>query len=213
MHKFGFISHTIEMNDLKAYAPSLLNKSPIQCKKMLRSLPAKIITRMKNLVSLQGHMVEGIIATTWLLPEQYLELSNGAVLKKIIDAARLLEKEGATIIGLGGYNSIVPAGSGRIVARNCRVGLTNGNSYTIQTAMDGVENALAYLSKDKSSMNVVVVGATGSIGSVITEIVATQPYNKILICGRNPVRLEGKAKKIEKQFNRRIQSHIPHPFS
>lgn len=204
MNKFGFISHTIELSDLRDYAPALLKKPPAQCKKTLRSLPAKVITRITDVRSAAGAKVEGAVATTWLLPEQYLEMPNNMVLKKILDAARLLQKEGATIIGLGGFNSIVPAGAGRIVARNIRVGVTNGNSFTIISAIDAVDRALAHFSRPKEQVDLVIVGASGSIGSVITEIVAQQPYKKITICGRNRARLEGKAKKIQEHYQRAV---------
>lgn len=201
MKKFGFIGHIGKLEELKKDASHIYNMPTEQCKKTLEGLPASKVMRISNIRSKSGEVAEGILASTWLLPEQYLTLPKHKVQKKILDAARLLEREGATMIGLGGYNSIVPPGSGRIISKNCQVGVTNGNTFTISASIDAVNKAIELFNYRKDDLTVAIIGATGSIGSVITELIMKESFNKVIICARNEVRLQGKAKKLKELYD------------
>ncbi|MBN2535552.1 MAG: hypothetical protein JXB88_21920 [Spirochaetales bacterium] len=209
-NKFAFITHTIEIDDLKKSAPTIYNKGRKSAERMVEKLPPKMISHISDLKSIAGSCAEGWIISTWLFPNQYLTLSSSFVLKKILDAARLAEKLGAKIVGLGGYNSIVPTGSGLSVARNTRIGVTNGNSYTIATAIEGVLLAAEKMEYALPEMDIAVIGATGSIGSVISEMIAKKNIKSLTLVARNLDRLHGRAKKIVAATNRncRVSTNI-----
>lgn len=190
--KFGFISHTFEHKNLKGVAPSLYRKSVEVAEKSMESLPPKETCRVIKLNSLQGASVEGIVVTTWLYPRQYFAMPATSVFQKILDSVRITEREGARIVGLGGYNSIVPPGAGLRVARNSRIGITNGNSYTIILAVEGTKAAVQRAGLRFSDLAVAVIGATGSVGGVISELVAMDKPGALHLVARNEARLRGR---------------------
>ena len=195
---FGFIVHLFEEENLRELAPSLYKKEKKIIEKGLLKMPPQKIAEVKDIVSPEGVQINGVLVTTWLFPEQYFTLPESVVFKRILDAVRIAEQAGAKIVGLGGYNSIVPVGAGLRIARNSRVGITNGNSYTIITSLEAIKQAVYKMGLKLSDLSVLVLGATGSIGSVISELMAMEKPGKLTLAARNTIRLEGRAKTIFK---------------
>ncbi len=198
INKFGFLAHTFEFENLRSTAPSIYKKGFERAEQNLRSIAPREMCRVVKLISKQGIEVEGIIATTWLLSSQYFSLSQNEVYQKIIAAVKICEKAGAKIVGLGGYNSIVPPGSGIRVSRDSRIGVTNGNTYTIITSLEAVRLALAKSKVTMNSVRVAILGATGSIGSVLAELFAIDKPVELILVSRNAERLQGRARSIQK---------------
>jgi len=99
-----------------------------------------------------------------------------AELKMAVDVA---QRNGAQIIGLGGYTSVVCQG-GRLLT-NAGVPLTTGNSFTTLSAIDAVGEASKKLMLSLERATVSVIGAGGSIGSAATRLLASQVGELILV--------------------------------
>jgi len=196
MDTFGFITHTFEHANLRGVAPALYRRGVEVAEKSMESLPPRETCRVVELRSALGVKVEGVVVTTWLYPRQFLAMPANIVLQKILDAVRVAEREGARIVGLGGYNSIVPPGSGLRVARNSRIGVTNGNSYTILLAVEGTKEAVRKAGLRMEELSVAVIGATGSVGGVISELVARERPAALVLVARNVARLQGRAEAV-----------------
>jgi len=67
-----------------------------------------------------------------MTPKMMMQDQDYAV-KQIIKAGKLLEKQGAQIMGLGAYTSVVKD-AGISIAKALDIGVTTGNSYTAYTA-------------------------------------------------------------------------------
>lgn len=121
------------------------------------------------------------------LPERY-------VLNKIIQGGRLAEKLGAKIFGLGAFTKVI-GDAGITVAKHLKIPVTTGNSYTVATAVQAAREAARIMGHDLKKANVVILGATGSIGRVCALMLARET-RAMTLAARNERKLEELAAKI-----------------
>jgi fatty aldehyde-generating acyl-ACP reductase len=123
------------------------------------------------------------------MPESY-------VIDKIIKAGKVAEKLGAEIVGLGAFTSVV-GDAGITIAKNLNIAVTTGNSYTVATALEGARQAAKTMGIELERANVLILGATGSIGSACAQILARE-VRYLTLAARDEVKLEKLAKQILK---------------
>jgi predicted amino acid dehydrogenase len=105
------------------------------------------------------------------------------VYDRIVECAELAEREGAKIIGLGAFSSVVGDG-GITIAQRSRIAVTTGNSYTVATAIEGTLQAAELLEIPLAGSVLAVVGATGSIGKTCARILAPK-FAETIVIGRD----------------------------
>ena len=93
--------------------------------------------------------------------------------QSIVDAARLAEAKGASVIGLGAYTASLSRG-GIDVAEATNLRVTTGRLYTAKTVTTIMWDALVALDKDATQARISIVGAGGSIGSGCAQILASK---------------------------------------
>jgi len=98
-----------------------------------------------------------------------------------VEAARML---GCTVVGLGGYTSIVSNG-GRSLVEDELV-LTNGNSLTVAAAHEAILRVAKAIGLDLRTCLLGVVGGAGNVGAALAELGADE-VGKILLIGRRDV--------------------------
>jgi fatty aldehyde-generating acyl-ACP reductase len=130
-----------------------------------------VVSRIRHVRSRLGTEVEGCFIACPLLPRQMLDMEPAVVTDRIIAAARLAERLGARIVGLGGYTSVV-GDKGLTVARNLDIAVTSGNSLTAWAAIEAIRRAAAAHDLDIAGERLAVIGATGSIGSLCSRRLA-----------------------------------------
>jgi predicted amino acid dehydrogenase len=86
--------------------------------------------------------------------------------------------------------------AGVTVARNLNIATTTGNSYTVALAVQGVLEAAHRMDISSASASAAVVGATGSIGAVCSEMLARSVAH-ILLVGRRTERLAQVRRRVE----------------
>ena len=114
-----------------------------------------------------------------------------AVYEKLIYCSEVAKSEGAEIMGLGAFTSVVGDG-GVTVAKHSPIAITTGNSYTIATSIQGALKACAMIGIEPENSNLAVVGATGSIGRTCAKILSPQ-FQKTVCVGRDQVRTQAVA--------------------
>lgn len=191
---FAFIIHPIEAQDVarkfsfaKGLPPSILEKAA----NLLPPLKASHITGVR---SATGATTEGWFVACPLTSRLMMTLPEDYVIGKIIKSVHLAEKLGAKIVGLGAFTSVV-GDAGITVARHANIAVTSGNSYTVATALEGIERAAGIMGVAMDRAEVVVVGATGSIGSACARILARK-VKYLTLVGRNQPKLERLAEHI-----------------
>ncbi len=195
MNQFGFLIHPLGMQDVVRYAPSARGKREALVSKILEWMPpykASTITGVRSRAS--GQSIEGSFITIPLLPRQFIEKERAWVLERVIQGALLAQEQGARMVGLGGYSSVVGEG-GKAVAQILEVGVTSGNSYTVATAMDATLQAARAMELDMSRCKVAVVGATGAIGTVCSRLLARQ-VDRLSLVARSLSRLQQLAERV-----------------
>lgn len=184
MDTFAFILHPLKIRDIArkfGFAKNLPEKWLESAFCRLPALKVSEITGVRSAAT--GKEVKGWFVACPLTSRQMLELPEPYVLKKIIQAAKKAEELGAQIVGLGAFTSVV-ADAGISVDRAVNIPVTTGNSYTVATALIGIEHAAQLLGKELRGTNVAVLGASGSIGKACARIMARRGHDVTLVARR-----------------------------
>lgn len=198
MDKYAFIAHPVKREDILDYYP-LVRLMPFLVKRynfkdIARKLPIRKFLDLNMRVSLTGKFVSGMGINCPLFPEDFVKLEEKIVLAKIKQACLLAQRQGAGIIGLGGFTSIV-GNEGEVLAKEIDAGITSGNTYTAYLTLEGIFKAAQMLGVNLSSSTAAVIGATGDIGSICTKVLAKR-VKRINLVARNEARLEEFAQQI-----------------
>ena len=194
MTRFAFIVHPLTPKDaakkypIARYVPDkwiewfLLRKHPV------------LMSQIKGIRSLTGATTEGWFIGCPLTPKQMMGLPVDIVYKRIIECTEMAADFGAEIIGLGAFTSVVGDG-GITVAKNSRIAVTTGNSYTVATAIEGTLHACSLLDMDLKHSTLAVVGATGSIGKTCATMLGRQ-FGRTILVGRDLERTKAVAEQV-----------------
>lgn len=172
MGDFGFIIHPIELDDVFRKLKFMRNWPVPVVETVVRALPPFKVSEIRGIRSRHSE-ASGYFVTCPLTSKQMVALPEAQVIKKIIKAGKVAEKLGAKIVGLGAMTSVV-GDAGVTVAKNLNIAVTTGNSYTVATALQGTKKAAELMDIDMDQAEVLVVGATGSIGSVCARVLARE---------------------------------------
>ncbi len=168
---FAFILHPLELFDMQRkyklfrYLPDFAGNA------VLRRLPPFFLAQSAPIRSPYG-CAQGSFYVCPLTARQMLAEPERA-LKKIIRTARLAEKRGAKLIGLGAFTSVV-GDAGVSVAKAVNVPVTTGNTYTTAIALDSVAKAAQCMGHTLEEANLLILGASGSIGAACAWCMADE---------------------------------------
>ena len=195
MEKFAFIVHPLTAKDFSRKFPIASNWSDGFVESLMKYIPPFTVS---HITGIQSHCAaaEGWFIGCPLTSRQMVEMSEGKVMKKIIQAGRIAEKLGAKVVGLGAFTSVV-GDAGYTIANNLNIAVTTGNSYTVASALEGVRLAAKLMGKSLERSNVVILGATGSVGAACAQVIAREARYLTLVA-RNEARLEKVAGQILK---------------
>jgi len=197
--KFAFVIHPLRTsliaNDPRfrwtRYLP------PRLVERAAAHIPPLYLSRIRGIRSAAtGEEVEGILLTLGATPREMLRRPPGFTYRRLIHAARMAEKMGARIMGLGAFTSVV-GDAGITVAQKSDIGITSGNSLTVAATLEAAKQAVLLMKGGRPDrVRAVVIGATGSIGSVCARLLAQAVRDVVLIAPR-PERLLALKQQIE----------------
>ncbi len=191
MDAFAFIIHPLDPKaDVARKYPLLARLLPARAIHFFsRYWPPLVLSRVTGLRSAAtGREVEGWLLACPLTARRMIELPPRVVYQKIVQTGRLAERLGARLIGLGAYTSVVGDG-GVTVARQLDIPVTTGDSYTVTLVVQSLLEAARQVGIVAQEACLAVVGASGAIGSVCTELLAGQ-VGELILVGRDVARLE-----------------------
>jgi len=192
VHRFAFVIHPIKPKDAARKYPIAQYMPDWLIEKFYGRKKPFIGSYIKGIESKTGEKTEGLFIICPLTPDMMLhKLPLEAVYEKLIYCSELAKSEGAEIMGLGAFTSVVGDG-GITVAKNSPIAITTGNSYTIATAIQGALKACAQIGIDPSTATLAVVGATGSIGRTCARMLSPHFQHTIAV-GRDRERTEAVA--------------------
>lgn len=143
-----------------------------------------------------GQVVEGQLYTLGATPRQMMRKDPSFTYRRLEKVTRDAQKRGARIVGLGAFTSVI-GDAGVTVAENSDIAVTSGNSLTVAATLETAKQAVIKLgARDLTRGNAMVIGATGSIGSVCSRLLA-QALGGVTLVAPRPERLIALKKQIE----------------
>ncbi len=198
MDNFAFIIHPIDpKRDVGRKYPLLGKILPTALVHFLSGYwPPVYISHITGIRSAAtGKEIEGWFVACPYTPQRMMTLPVKKVYNKIVQTGRLAERLGARLLGLGAFTSVV-GDAGLTISRQLNIPVTTGDSYTVAVAVMAVKEAARRLGIDLGQAPVAIVGASGAIGSVCAELLATEAQELILI-GRRLERLQEVTARVE----------------
>ena len=209
LEKFGFIIHPLDWQDIERKFPYAAKVPPGWLEKACCFMPPIVASHITGIRSSTGLEAEGWFIGLTLTPHVMLEkLPTEKVIKKIVAAGRKAAECGAKIVGLGAFTAVV-GDAGISVARQLDIAVTTGNTYTVATALQGLDYAARAMEIDLKSLPISVLGASGSIGKACARLLAGRGFDVTLVA-RDKKKLERTAALIleESGVSVRVQTDL-----
>jgi len=200
--RFAFVVHPLVYDQLKQH-PVLRMLDRIMPSAWLEELAPlvvvpPIIGTVKDIVSATGARARGYIYAIPSTPRIMLKYPPEWTYRRIIQITRHAERLGAGIVGLGAFASVV-GDAGVTVARRSRIGITTGNSFTVAVTIRTLARAADLMGIELGRATACVIGATGSIGSIICHLLASEVRALMLVSPR-PERLLSLSNHLRERF-------------
>ncbi|MCG8536369.1 MAG: dehydrogenase [Pseudomonadales bacterium] len=182
--RFAFVIHPLSQQyfrnaakpmDLvaKVSPPVIMNT----LEKIIAYAPPFVYSRVTGIESPSGAKAEGWLITVGGTPKEIMAHSPEFTYRRLLAAADMAKRMGAQIMGLGAFTKVV-GDAGATVAKRAPLPITTGNSYSASGALWAAHDAVNKLglvsinANGKMAGKAMVVGATGSIGSVCARLLA-----------------------------------------
>ncbi|MFC1699729.1 SRPBCC family protein [Candidatus Omnitrophota bacterium] len=187
--KFAFMVHPydLEVIDIQFNEPACRTKRKWFLEKMFEYTPPFDCAHVTGVHSLTGKKIEGELIYFPFLPKQILTMDSSFIFERVVEAAKIAESTGAKILGLGAYT----AGVGRkgvFVAKALNIPVTTGTSYTIAIGIEATLKAAGEMGINLKQAKVVIIGATGAVGGVFSQILA-EKVSRLTLVARNENKL------------------------
>ncbi|MBX3095454.1 MAG: hypothetical protein KF812_01195, partial [Fimbriimonadaceae bacterium] len=189
MNRFAFVLHPISVKDTARKYPIAKYLPDSWVESAMAKMSPRLVSEITGITGKNGSEASGVFIGLPLTPRQMIEtLPLERVYDRIVQCAELAHREGAKIIGLGAFTSVVGDG-GITVANRSPIAVTTGNSYTVATAIQGTLKACELLGINLEEAHLAVVGATGSIGKTCATLLSPS-FARTYLVGRDQARTE-----------------------
>ncbi len=193
IRRFAFVVHPLSQEYIKkGYPfPKATPKFIMDGVETLAAyLPPMVYCKMSNIISPTGAEAEGWLISVGGTPKEMLSHSPEFTYRRLLHAAKIAEGMGAQLMGLGAFTKVV-GDAGITVARRASIPITTGNSYSASGALWAATDAMRRMGLIKAAKGskkvpakTMVIGATGSIGSVSARLLA-MAFDEVVIAGRD----------------------------
>ena len=184
INRFAFVIHPVSFDYIRKHpgfrwARFLPDRFVEWCAAYLPPLYVSRITGARSPIT--GQRVEGYLYSLGATPRQMLSHGEHFTYRRLSKVARLAERRGARIMGLGAFTSVI-GDAGISVARESDIAVTSGNSLTVAATLEAAKRGIMMMgATDLTKGKVMIVGATGSIGAVCARLIARAIRDVVLI--------------------------------
>ncbi|MTI94905.1 MAG: aminotransferase class III-fold pyridoxal phosphate-dependent enzyme [Firmicutes bacterium] len=209
--KFAFLLHPLAANSFSEFDASLGQLKPEQLDVLIQDWQSELSPFVIGEAPIQS--AAGVSATCQFInipatAKQLMEMNPEASLALVRQGVELAREQGAELVGLGAFTSVVTWGGMRV--RDVGVPLTTGNSYTVATAGEAVLQALERLGILPQRTTAAVVGASGSIGSALSHLLAESVGHLVLLGNpSNPQRSRQRLQAVADSICRHLLTEAP----
>jgi predicted amino acid dehydrogenase len=158
----------------------------------LRRLPLAPVTMAS--VQIGGERVGHVVLVPFGARHLLSNVEEGRRrVSRAVDRAAAL---GADVVGLGALTATVTAG-GNTLRERTDIAVTNGNAFTAAIVEDQIRMLLPHVRSGASRPHVAIVGASGSVGTAVTKLLARDSAGaRLTLIARTAPRLEALAASI-----------------
>ena len=184
VNKFAFVIHPLHIGQIHQsprfrwtrFLPDRLVES------LAAHLPPARVSRITGATSpVTGQRVEGQLIALGATPREMMRRDAAFTYRRLAQAARMAERDGARIMGLGAFTSVV-GDAGLTVAQKSPIAITSGNSLTVVATLEAAKQAAVRMGlRDLARGRAMIIGATGSIGSVCARMIAQAVQDVVLV--------------------------------
>jgi len=199
IRRFAFVIHPLSQEFIRKGFPIPKGTPKFVMDKvetLAAHMPPMVYCKMENIISPSGAEAEGWLISVGGTPKEMLSHSPEFTYRRLLQAAKIAEKLGAQIMGLGAFTKVV-GDAGVTVARRASIPITTGNSYSASGALWAAADAMKRMGlvqrpgpgEKRIKAKTMVIGASGSIGSVSARLLA-MAFDEVVIAGRDMKKLE-----------------------
>ncbi|MEI7726385.1 MAG: aminotransferase class III-fold pyridoxal phosphate-dependent enzyme [Bacteroidota bacterium] len=203
--KVAFMAHFVDpVNELRMLEPDLCRASDTGLRILFNRM--QLLMEMKPFRLIANNLFNGRIHFSfYVLPVDSAELEylhksgkTRRVISKIQETVNLAASDGAEIISLGGYTSILTC-NGMSLAEPAGCRIITGNTLTAASGLTNLRKYLFASPEFVKPARIAIVGATGNIGQVIEEMISAHEdiCSSLLLVARSVKRLEAVGTSLE----------------
>lgn len=176
---FAFLVHPRDVRDIHRRLP-FLKSTPQWCTTWTtRHLWPIRVAPITGLELPSGELLRGAVIAA-ATPADLMMQDRELALRRILQAARLAKLYGARYVGLGALTASLSRG-GVDVHEQLDLHVATGRMYTVLNISQIVESIVREAGVDRASVRVAVVGAAGSIGAGVSQLLASYGYRQMTL--------------------------------
>jgi len=145
---------------------------------------------------IRGAKAHGVYIDSFIPPDRLEAAYVHENIARVRAAAACAIKAGAKIVSLGGFSSILIEGDFDQLPERHDTVFTTGNTLTVAFIVQGIKNMCALEGRDLRRSTLLIVGATGDVGSGCARCLAPL-VKRVLLSARNVGRLRKLAAELE----------------
>ena len=166
-----------------------------EIKDILPWIPPRVVCHV-DIGSIVGAKARGLYIDSFIPPDRLEAAYVHENIARVRKAAACAIKAGAKIVSLGGFSSILIEGNFDQLPERHNTAFTTGNTLTVAFIVQGIRKMCALDGRDLGRSTLLIVGATGDLGSGCARCLAPM-VRRVLLSARNVERLRRLAAELE----------------
>jgi fatty aldehyde-generating acyl-ACP reductase len=158
-----------------------------EVREILPWIPPRAVCHV-DVGSIAGPKARGLYIDSFIPPDRLGADWLRENIARVRGAATSAIHAGAKIVSLGGFSSILIEGNFDQLPERYDTVFTTGNTLTVAFIVQGIRKMCALEGRDLRSSTLLIVGATGDVGSGCARCLAPL-VRQVLLTARNPERL------------------------
>jgi fatty aldehyde-generating acyl-ACP reductase len=166
-----------------------------ELKDILPWIPPRTVCHV-DVGSILGTKAHGLYIDSFIPPDRLEASYVHENIARVRGAAACAIKAGAKIVSLGGFSSILIEGNFDQLPERHDTVFTTGNTLTVAFIVQGIKKMCALEGRNLSESTLLIVGATGDVGSGCARCLAPM-MKRVLLSARNVERLRRLAAQLQ----------------
>ena len=166
-----------------------------EIKDILPWIPPRAVCHV-DVGSIVGAKARGLYIDSFIPPDRLEAAWIRENIARVRGAAASAIHAGAKIVSLGGFSSILIEGNFDQLPERGDTVFTTGNTLTVAYIVQGIKKMCALEGRNLRSSTLLIVGATGDVGSGCARCLAPL-VRRVLLCARNVERLRRLATELQ----------------